>query len=354
MKRMLIDLSELKDLYRGLGQVALAYGEYFKNHYRKSQSDYKITLLMPKEMFGMFGEEVSYLDSKHPLRILHRWFFPQFDIWHSTHQLSRFKPPFLRSAKTKVILTIHDLNYLYETQGARRRRKHARLQRKVHRADMLICISQFVKQEVERNLELNGKGCRVIYNGVTDISLEPSSKPKTDIKKPFFFSIGVFRRKKNFHVLLDMMKLMPDKQLYLAGIATTDYGEYIQSRIRDEGVHNVHVLGSVSAKEKVWLFSHCEAFLFPSLFEGFGLPVIEAMQFGKPVFSSKETSLKEIGGEFAYFWDSFNAEEMKSLIEESLDVFYSDEKLQSDMKEYAFSFTYEKHFEQYGKIYKNL
>jgi glycosyltransferase involved in cell wall biosynthesis len=100
------------------------------------------------------------------------------------------------------------------------------------------------------------------------------------------------------------------------------------------------------------MYQHCEAFLFPSLLEGFGLPVIEAMQFGKPVFSSKETSLKEIGGDFAYFWDNFNPEEMKKLIDENLTQFYQNESLADKEKEYARSFSYEKHFEEYEALYK--
>lgn len=353
-KTLLVDLSELKNLYCGLGQVALSYGNHFRKTYRKSEANYSLTLLIPKKMFGMFGNEVNYLNSRHPLRRLHRWFFPVFDIWHSTHQLSRFKPSYSRSKQTKLILTIHDLNYLYETKGKRRKRKHRRLQKKVDRADEIVCISEFAKQDVEKNLHLNGKECRVIYNGVSNISIKPSAKPNIDINKPFFFSIGVLNVKKNFHVLLDMMKLMPDKHLYLAGMSNTEYGILIRKRIKNESINNITLMGPVSAEEKVWLFANCEAFLFPSLFEGFGLPVIEAMQFGKPVFSSQKTSLKEIGGDFAYFWDNFEANEMKDIIENNLKVFYSDKDLIVRQIEYANSFSYKKHFDEYEKLYSEI
>lgn len=351
MKTLLVDLSELKDIYRGLGQVALSYGNYFKDNYKRSEAPYKLTLLMPKELFGMFGNEVEYLNSKHPLRLFHQWYFPRFDTWHTTSQLSRFRP---RSSKTKLILTIHDLNYLYETAGAQRNRKHRRLQNKVNNADKIVSISEFVRKEVLENLELNGKDCLMIYNGVSDVKLNPMVEPDMEIRKPFFFSIGVVQRKKNFHVLLDLMKLLPEKHLYLAGGYDTDYGRFIKGRIQEEAIDNITLLGPVSNDEKAWYFSNCEAFLFPSLFEGFGLPVIEAMQFGKPVFSSDKTSLKEIGGEFVYFWDNFDAEEMKLIIEENLDSFYSDENLIAEMVDYAYSFSYEKHFEQYERIYKEL
>ena len=353
-KRLLVDLSALRNIYCGLGQVALAYGNYFKKNYKKSESDYNLTLLMPKKMFGMFGDEVNYLNSRHPLRIFNRWVFPAFDVWHSIHQLSRFRPSFSISKKTKLILTIHDLNYLYETTGIKRERKHFKIQRKVNRADKIVCISKFAKQDVEKNLDLKGKPCQVIYNGVANISKKPSQKPDIEIEKPFFFSIGVLNRKKNFHVLLDMMKLIPEKHFYLAGINDTEYGELIENRIKSEKISNATLLGPVTPEEKVWLYANCEAFLFPSLFEGFGLPVIEAMQFGKPVFSSQETSLKEIGGDFAFFWNSFEAGEMKDLIDKHLESFYEDPELISKEIEYANSFSYKKHFEAYERLYNKL
>mgnify|MGYP000883443952 FL=1 len=348
-KKVLVDLSELSNTYCGLKQVALAYGNYFKENYKKEESGYALTLLMPKKMFGMFGSEVRYLSSSSRLRRRCPYLFPTFDVWHSTHQLSRFRPV---SPRTKLILTIHDLNYLYETDGDRRERKHRKLQRKVSRANEIICISEFTKLEVEKNLQLGGKVCKVIYNGVENISVKPEIKLLREIKEPFFFSIGTVMQKKNFHVLLDMMKLMPDRHLYIAGDTKVDeYAGMMRKRIETEQIDNVTLPGTISEEEKVWFYAHCEAFLFPSLLEGFGIPVIEAMQFGKPVFSSQKTSLKEIGGNFAYFWQNFDPESMKQLIDENLGKFYQDKELALKEKEYAASFSYEKHLEAYEELY---
>lgn len=351
-KKILVDLSELKNTYCGLKQIALDYGYYFKENYNREESGYLLTLLMPKTMFGMFGDEVRYIDSSSWLMKHCSYLFPTYDIWHAAHQLSRFKPAYPR---TKLILTIHDLNYLYETTGKKREKKHRRLQRKIRRADEIICISEFTKQETEKNLILNGKTCKVIYNGVKNIARKPALKPCREIKEPFFFTIGTIMKKKNFHVLLDMMKLMPDMHLYIAGDNTLgEYGTMMEKRIETEKIGNVALLGTVSEEEKIWLYAHCKAFLFPSLLEGFGLPVIEAMQFGKPVFSSGATSLREIGRDFAFFWKNFDAQEMKQLIDENLDNFYLDKDLTLIEKEYANSFSYEKHFEEYGKLYSSL
>lgn len=348
-KKILVDLSELSNTYCGLKQIALAYGNYFKENYKRKDADYSLTLLMPRKLFGMFGNEVGYISSSSWLMKHCRYLFPAFDVWHATHQLSRFMPAYSR---TKFILTVHDLNYLYETTGKQRDRNHRRIQRKIDRADEIICISEFTRQEMRKNLQLNDKTCKVIYNAVENLNGKPAMKPAKEIKEPYYFTIGTVMRKKNFHTLLDMMKLFPDKHLYIAGDCSIEgYGGMIEKRIETEGIGNVSLLGVVSEEEKVWLYANCEAFLFPSLFEGFGLPVIEAMQFGKPVFSSQETSLKEIGGSFSFFWENFHPQEMKQLIDENIEKFHQNKDLIRREKEYANSFSFEKYFQEYMKLY---
>ena len=355
-RKILVDLSSLKNIYSGLGQVALNYGFHFKNNYSFKNNIYELTFLLPRKFFGMFGNEVKYISSTNILRKHSHIFFTKYDVWHSIHQLSRYFPT---HKTTKFILTIHDLNYLYEKTGIKKTRLHGKIQRKINRADSIICISDFCKQEVEKHMNLNGKQCKVIYNGVEHINSAALTKPKIEIKEPFFFSIGVILKKKNFHVLLDAMKLMPDKTLYIAGKESekqskNEYAIHIKHRIKEEGIHNVVMLGAVSHEEKVWLYKHCEAFIFPSLYEGFGLPIIEALQFGKPVISSKETSLLEIGDKHVAFLENFEPEQIKATILKHIQTMNESPDKVKKAIDYAHSFAYEKHFEQYEKIYTQL
>lgn len=356
MRKVLVDLSALNNVYSGFGQIALSYGKYFENNYKKKSAHYALTLLVPDEMIGKFGNEVDYLSSSKRLNRCFPFLFPKFDVWHSTHQLSQFRPFY---SGTKRILTFHDLNYLYEREGFSRYRKHRQLQGKIDRANQLVCISHFTQKEVERNLNLNGKKCDVIYNYVEPFDESLASKPSIDIKMPFFFTIGSLRKKKNFHVLLYLMKLYPEKHLYIAGVEAKKkkknrYARMMKERIKNEKIINVTLLGGISHTEKIWMYKNCEAFLFPSLFEGFGLPVIEAMQFGKPVFSSAETSLKEIGGQFAFFWDGFDPYHMKTLIDANLERFYNDKEWIRREKEYAESFSTNNFFKEYEKLYESV
>lgn len=355
-KEVLVDLTALKDIYCGLGQMALSYARYFEKNYKKESAGYSLTLLVPENMIGKFGNEVKYLSSSNRLTRKLQFLFLKFDVWHSVHQLSRYKP---FHSNTKQILTFHDLNYLYEKKGLRRFKKHLQIQQKVNRADKIVCISQFAKDEIESKLNLKSRRCDVIYNNLKRLDEEEPISPNINIQSPFFFTIGVIQKKKNFHVLLDLMKKFPEKHLYIAGKEKkkkkkNKYAKMIKERILNENITNVTMMGAISDTEKIWMYKNCETFLYPSLFEGFGLPIIEAMQFGKPVFSSPETSLKEIGGDFAFFWENFDADHMKSIIDQNLEKFYNDKSFVENEIKYAVSFTTDKHFEEYTKLYESI
>src|SRR5690606_36577767 len=115
----------------------------------------------------------------------------------------------------------------------------------------------------------------------------------------------------------------------------------------------VKVVGPVSAEEKYWYLKYCKAFLFPSLAEGFGLPVIEAMYFGKPVFISDRTSLPEIGGDAAYYFCDFDAAYMQGVLEEGLTC--HDRLQRADaVREHAEQFDWNKVAAAYLDIYRSL
>jgi glycosyltransferase involved in cell wall biosynthesis len=80
----------------------------------------------------------------------------------------------------------------------------------------------------------------------------------------------------------------------------------------------VKLIGPATEEEKYWYYKNCEAFLFPSYAEGFGLPVIEAMYHGKPVFISDKTSLPEVGGDAAYYFRNFEPEYMQEVFKEGM------------------------------------
>jgi glycosyltransferase involved in cell wall biosynthesis len=151
------------------------------------------------------------------------------------------------------------------------------------------------------------------------------------------------------------MKFFPEIKLVIAGEKSGSYYKELVKTANKEGVENhVVFVGIISEEEKTWLYRNCKAFLFPSLYEGFGLPVIEAMRNGAPAIISNSSSLPEIGGGHAFYFNSYLPESMFEVIEDSLDKFSKNPELRISQISYANNFTWEKNVECYLKLYKEI
>lgn len=350
MKKILIDLRYLRNLNYGFGQFCLAFGTYLKEN-PESHKDLDITLHVPKSFVGKFGDKVRYI-SPNKIRKPFPFLFPRFDIWHSTTQSQRY---FYTPESCSRIITIHDLNMMSHYSGNKLRKRLNKLQKNIDISDHFTVISHFTEGEIKKHLVFDNKPITVNYVGVRNLTQDKQTKPtfvKSDAK--FFFTIGQVVEKKNFHVLVDMMALMPEYTLYICGQDHFPYAEKIRKDIQEKKLNNVIVTGSISAEEKVWMYQNCHAFVFPSTLEGFGIPVIEAMSFGKPVFSSRLTSLDEIGGDFAYFWNNFEAEHMCETIRKNIDQFYANSQLIANQINYADSFSMSRSFENFLNLYRSM
>lgn len=349
-KKVLVDLSILKHLNCGLGQIAYNYAKYFGEH--ADEYDFEIHLLLPKSFVGHFGNKVYYHVS-HKIYKIFPCLLKGFDVWHSIHQLSGFVPS---DKSIKNILTVHDLNFIYEKQRNKLKKAANKLTYRINRADKIVAISNFAKSDLLKFFP-DLKDVEVVYNGVEFGNPDDHGKmPQApfDGSKKFLFTIGQVLKKKNFHVLLDAMKLLPEYNLYIAGSNSTPYGCMMRDRISSEKISNVCMLGEISNEERTWLYSNCEAFVFPSMFEGFGLPVIEALSFGKPVVSSQMTSLAEIGSSHVFFLDSFEPDHIAEMVRKAISEYAEHPELAKSNADYARSFSYDKHMKKYLEIYRSM
>src|SRR5690606_20444833 len=195
----------------------------------------------------------------------------------------------------------------------------------------------------------------MIHNGNNHLSppkLEPhSSRPR----KHFLFSFGAICRKKNFHVLVPLLKFNKHLELIIAGTAQDrSYLNYIWSLAKGLKVENsLRLLGNISEYEKSWYYRNCYAFAFPSIAEGFGLPVAEAMSVGKPVFLSNRASLPEIGSNAAFYFSDFTADHMQHVFEKGMEQ-YSSQRMEHVIRERANSFCWHKAAKQYLEVYRSL
>lgn len=343
-KRVFLETAKLKNLNSGLGQFCLQLGREIC----RLNTDFELTFFVPPSQQNVFGREHHYVISNGWRRVA--GISTEVDLWHCFYQGTPYWP---KSARTKVVLTIHDLNFIYKYTGWKLKAELNKLQRQVTLADSIVAISEYTKTETLRHLKVDEKKISVIYNGLSKApgeGIKPASVP--DAK--FFFSLGIITSKKNFHVLIPFLKEI-NGFLVIAGDKESDYARQILSQAKSLSVSDRVILtGVVSEEEKTWLYRNCEAFLFPSVAEGFGLPVIEAMSYGKPVFCSNMTSLPEIGGPHAYYFSNFDALHMADVVNKGLEDYHRDSQKEIEIKKWASRFSWEGAAKEYLRIYRSL
>ena len=311
----------------------------------------QITYYVPSSADGMFGH-APYMLCKQ----WHKLVLPigNFDgVWHSTHQTSPYFPP--KHSKAKVVLTIHDLNMLYERakEPGLVKRQLRKVQEHIDRADHIVTISKFALKDVSEQLNLKNKPVSVIYNGCKLDSFPQFDSPRYKPSRPFLFSIGTVLPKKNFHVLTALL-VNHDYELVIAGTIRQSYLDKIMETARKIGVAGrVRVIGPVNDAEKYWYYQNCVAFMFPSIAEGFGQPAVEAMTLGKPVFLSTHTSLPEIGGDAAYYFDSFEPDAMRDAFDKGMHH-YNTQHPQALIEARGNSFNWGQVASQYFDVYRSV
>jgi glycosyltransferase involved in cell wall biosynthesis len=336
-----IDMERMRNVNSGLGQYCLQLADslsvipdvnwhfYYPNRYDlpREQNAYNISS----------GAKVTGISA------------PQLDLFHATHQDSK-----LRARNKPMVLTIHDLNFIekYGINSARYHQFLLMIQRRINRSLGVNFISNYTFNIAQQHLNFDKVKTKVIFNGFCLSAKEPA-KPAMAPNK-FLFAIGIVNPKKNFHTLLPIAKAT-GLPLIIAGNNTHAYAQGIKQKAMDMGIGElVHLVGLVTEAEKLWYYQNCEAFLFPSLAEGFGMPVIEAMSVGKPVFLSKKTSLPEVGGPQAFFFDNFDGAHMVDVFEKGMTHHKNTPSHKNAIIQHASQFSWERSAQEYVAFYKSV
>ncbi len=228
-------------------------------------------------------------------------------VWHTLHQHSRLPPPAGTACR---MLTVHDLNYLHGKSFVSRWRYGRNLAALLGRTDQLVAISRHTAAELRRHARWRGP-IEVIHNGARDLSAA-SQRPieGVDDGRPFLFHLSRMSPTKNPGAILGLARAWPEMRFLLCGPRSAD----TEALERGNDLSNVTLRLDIDDAQKAWAYAHCAGFLFPSLTEGFGLPPIEAMYFGKPVFLSRLTALPEVGGDAAFYFDGFDPQAMRRVV----------------------------------------
>ena len=234
-------------------------------------------------------------------------------LWHSLNQLNRYLPP--AGCGTRLT-TFHDLNYLYGRNWFSTWRHHRRTQALLRRTDHIVAISHHTAGDVKLRLGWTGP-LQVIHNGARSFVAaprEPLPGWADADERPFLYHLSRMSASKNPQAVIALARAWPEMLFVLCGPPSDD-AKRLRATVK---LPNVQFHLGISEAQKAWAYARCTGFLFPSLTEGFGLPPIEAMHFGKPVFLARRTCLPEIGGDAADYFDEFEPASMRRVVEAGL------------------------------------
>ncbi len=228
-----------------------------------------------------------------------------------------FLPRLMGAVARRRVITIHDLTYK-RFPGLLQKETLDNLERQMSReitlADAIICVSASTRRDLLEYYPADPTRVHTIHSG---LATPPRSAPLVGLPPRYLLFVSTIEPRKNLGVLLDAYaELRRDYEgsLVIAGRIGWK-SEEIAERLRAPGIVQ---LDYVPPAELATVYEHADIFVFPSLYEGFGFPLLEAMAYGVPVVAARSSSLPEIGGDAALYFDPHDAKELAAQIHREL------------------------------------
>lgn len=261
----------------------------------------------------------------------------RFTLKLKKHRLDLFHGPanvLPLGYKGKSVVTIHDLAIYRNPEWFPSQTFSTKVvvPRSLAKARSIIAVSEATKRDLRDIFQIPSERVRVVYEGIEAQRPESSTQHHSSLKDPYFLFIGTLEPRKNISTLLHAYSLAARQypnlpRLVLAG-AKGWKSESIFSAIKHFSLeHRVEYLGYVSEKQKQELLERASAFLYPSLYEGFGLPILEAFANSVPVLTSHLSSMPEVAGDGALFVDPNDPQAIAG----SLARIFEDQALRQDL-----------------------
>lgn len=356
-------------------------GRYIRNLVRElskidHENEYFLLLLkknlgqaLPKNFRGVEAD-IKWYGAREQLELPNILNKLKLDLVHFPH----FNIPIFY--KGKFIVTIHDLIHQHHQMNRATtlnpliyRIKHFAynhaFKMSLKKSQKIITVSEFVKKQLIAEMKVPQEKISVTYEAAEESLIEISKKmteseikqvlAKFGIKPPFIFYVGNAHPHKNVERLIKAFLILRKKYQYLQ-LVLSGHDHYFWERLKKEFPisNDVIFTGFVSDEELVALYKSCQAYVFPSLEEGFGIPLLEAMACSVPIASSNAGSLPEIGGDASIYFDPKNVEDMAEKIGEVL----NNQKLRRELidkgekrfKEFSWKELAEETFDTYRSV----
>ena len=311
---------------------------------------WKPTRLSPLWMARIWGR------ARIPLPV--EWFTGRVDLYHATDFVL---PPVM----ARSLLTVHDLSFVRVPEAAPPTLKaylDVVVPRSVRRADHVLADSQATKDDLIELYSTPAEKITVLLSGV-DARFQPTENPKVREKygipqRPYIFSVGTVQPRKNYARLIHALAALRGRGVDVVLVIAGGKGwleDPIYAAIEEAGVSDyVHFIGFADDADLPALYTEALITALPSLYEGFGIPVLESMACGTPVLTSNVSSLPEVAGDAAITVDPNDLD----AIVDGLQRLVDDERLRSTLIERGLArakqFTWDRSAQQLRDIYTRM
>ncbi|HEV8660313.1 MAG TPA: glycosyltransferase family 1 protein [Thermoanaerobaculia bacterium] len=262
-----------------------------------------------------------------------------------------FLPRLMSAVARRRVITIHDLTYKRFPELLQKETLHSlerQMVREIALADAIICVSESTRRDLLEFYEVDPRRVHAVHSGIAAL---PEPAPIPGLPSRYILFVSTIEPRKNLGVLLDAFEEMDyDGSLVIAGRVGWKSDEIAKRLDAPRIVH----LDYLPPAQLATAYGHADVFIFPSIYEGFGFPLLEAMTHGVPVIAARSSSLPEIGGDAALYFDPRNARELAELLRRVL----RDDTLRNDLiargRERAAQFRWDRTAEETMRVIRGV
>ncbi|PYQ35247.1 MAG: hypothetical protein DMF57_03785 [Acidobacteria bacterium] len=229
-----------------------------------------------------------------------------------------FLPRLMSAVARRRVITIHDLTYKRFPDLLQKETLHnleAHMPREIAAADAIICVSESTREDLLNFYQVDPRRAITIHSGVA----VPTANREPPIANRYILFVSTIEPRKNLGVLLDAFDRLKAGGRYDGALVVVGRvgwkSEAIARRLRR---HDIQHLDYLVAEELAAVYRGAEMFVFPSIYEGFGFPLLEAMAHGVPAIAARSSSLPEVAGDAALYFDPGDPRELEQQIERVL------------------------------------
>lgn len=328
-KRMLKNRTGLGNYSRFMINALTSH--YPENHYllfSPSEGDPKLKAQIMDANCLEYIHPETFIDKK--MRSLWRSFkIPnnryELDLFHG---LSNELPLNIGKRRCKSVVTIHDLIYerfphLYRSID--RKLYQYKYKRACLNADHIVAVSEQTKHDIIRYYKIPEQKISVVYQGCDQAFSIPNSPDtisailkKYDIATPYVLYVGSIEERKNLLTLVKSIELTDPDLSFVAIGKPTSYAAKVVKYINDKGLNDrIKILHNIAFDELPAFYQGARIFVYPSVFEGFGIPVLEALSAGIPVIGAKGSCLEEAGGDSSLYIEPYHHQQLADYINQT-------------------------------------